>query len=219
MKRITSYLLSAIFILSCLSIGAFASGEPRYTLSDTTVNAGDVFTVEVAIADNPGIISLRFKVEYDSTALELQSVTDTGLLKGYTAPSPTIASPYTLRWADSLATSDNSASGTVVKLTFKALKGTETTVTVIHEEARTCNGKKIAFAGISASINITSSIVTGDIDGDEDVTMKDVLVMRRYIAGLLELSDEQISRGDFDGDEDITMKDVLKARRIIAGLD
>ena len=219
MKRIISYLLSALFILSCISAGAFASGEPRYTLSDTTVNAGDVFTVEVAIADNPGIISLRFKVEYDSTALELQSVTDTGLLKGYTAPSPTIASPYTLRWADSAATSDNSASGAVEKLTFKALKVAEATVAIKHEEARTSNGTKIAFAGTSASIKIASNTVIGDMDGDGEVTMKDVLVMRRYIAGPLELSDEQISRGDFDGDEDITMKDVLRARRIIAGLD
>ena len=40
-----------------------------------------------------------------------------------------------------------------------------------------------------------------------------------YIAGLDELTDEQIERGDFDGDEEITMKDVLRARRIIAGLD
>ena len=49
--------------------------------------------------------------------------------------------------------------------------------------------------------------------------MKDVLIMRRYIAGLDDLTDAEITRGDIDGDGDITMKDVLKARRIIAGLD
>ena len=59
----------------------------------------------------------------------------------------------------------------------------------------------------------------GDMDGDGEVTMKDVLVMRRYIAGLDELGDDAILIGDIDGDGDITMKDVLKARRIIAGLD
>ena len=57
------------------------------------------------------------------------------------------------------------------------------------------------------------------MDDDGEVTMKDVLVMRRYIAGLDELGDDAILIGDIDGDGDITMKDVLKARRIIAGLD
>ena len=59
----------------------------------------------------------------------------------------------------------------------------------------------------------------GDLDGDGDITMKDVLLMRRYIAGLDTLEDYEITLGDFDGDGDITMKDVLRARRIIAGLE
>ena len=59
----------------------------------------------------------------------------------------------------------------------------------------------------------------GDVNGDGELNMKDVLIMRRYIAGLDELTDAQIAAGDFDGDGDITMKDVLRARRIIAGLD
>ena len=59
----------------------------------------------------------------------------------------------------------------------------------------------------------------GDVNGDGDLTMKDVLLMRRYIAGLDELTQAQIAAGDMDGDGDVTMKDVLKARRIIAGLD
>ena len=61
--------------------------------------------------------------------------------------------------------------------------------------------------------------VPGDVNGDGDLTMKDVLLMRRYIAGLDTLTDAQIERGDINGDGDIDMKDVLRARRIIAGLD
>ena len=61
--------------------------------------------------------------------------------------------------------------------------------------------------------------VPGDVNGDGDVTMKDVLLMRRYIAGLDDLTDAQIALGDMNGDGDVNMKDVLRARRIIAGLD
>ena len=59
----------------------------------------------------------------------------------------------------------------------------------------------------------------GDLNGDGELSMKDVLMMRRYIAGLDTLTDAQIAAGDLNGDGDIDMKDVLKARRIIAGLD
>ena len=59
----------------------------------------------------------------------------------------------------------------------------------------------------------------GDLNGDGEVTVKDVLVMRRFIAGLEELDDAAVATGDMNGDGELTVKDVLKARRVIAGLD
>ena len=80
--------------------------------------------------------------------------------------------------------------------------------------------EKESLVYFSVDFTVTSaSGVPGDIDGDGDITMKDVLIMRRYIAGLIELTDAEIAKGDIDNDLDITMKDVLRARRIIAGLD
>ena len=219
MKKAISYIITALFLLGCLTGGAFASGEPSYTLSDKTVKVDEIFTIDVGISDNPGVISLRFKVIYDSSVLELQSVTDTGLLKGYTTPSPTVASPYTLRWADSLATSNNNASGTVVKLTFKALKETATTVSVEHGEARTNVGKKITFSDSSAEIVITPNAIVGDVNSDGDVNMKDVLLLRKIIAGAENAGAETEARADVDGDGNVNMKDVLKLRKIIAGVE
>lgn len=66
---------------------------------------------------------------------------------------------------------------------------------------------------------VTYSSGSGDVNGDGDVTVKDVLLMRRYIAGLGDLTAEAIFRGDVNGDGDITTKDVLTVRRIIAGLE
>ena len=88
------------------------------------------------------------------------------------------------------------------------------------------NGIEIDDWGNDALTNATihynytnTTTVSGDMDGDGDITMKDVLSMRRYIAGLDALDDVQIALGDIEDDGDITMKDVLRARRIIAGLD
>ena len=63
------------------------------------------------------------------------------------------------------------------------------------------------------------SDIPGDMDNDGDITVKDVLSMRRYIAGLDAVDDEMIPLGDINGDGDLTSKDVLAARRKIAGLE
>ena len=161
MKKIGSgFLIITLFLLNCISIlTVSAAGTPMYKAENTIAELGEVFTINISISDNPGIISLRFKILYDTDVLELQSVSDNGLLSGFTNPSPTVTSPYTLRWADSLSNYDNTASGTIVTLTFKALKTIENTViTVEHGEARNYKGSKIAFLGTTVNVAIKELI-------------------------------------------------------------
>lgn len=164
-KRISSLLLILILLINCLPFqGVAAIGTPQYVLDNKTIQVGDTFTMDVAIADNPGIISLRFKVVYDTNVLELLSVANSGILSGFTTPAPTITSPYTLRWADSLATTDNTAQGTVITLTFKALQAiNSTSVTIEHGEARNAMGTKVAFSNTTA--NVTVKEVPVDVTG------------------------------------------------------
>ena len=56
----------------------------------------------------------------------------------------------------------------------------------------------------------------GDADGDGNVTMKDVLLVRKFIAGMDVTIDQ--ATADADGDGQLTMKDVLLIRKFIAGL-
>ena len=153
MKKALCMLLVAMLIVSLLPISAAAADTPQYSVESKTVQVEDTFTMDVAIAQNPGIISLRFKVIYDQAVLELVSVENKGILNGFTTPAPTISSPYTLRWADSLATTNNEAQGVVVTLTFKALQtSSATTVEIEHGEARNANGTKETFANASATV-------------------------------------------------------------------
>ncbi len=157
-KRFLSIFLIVMLFISCIPFqGVAAVGTSKYELAGKTVQEGDIFTMDVAIAENPGIISLRFKVVYDEAVLELQSVANSGVLNGFTTPSPTISSPYTLRWADSLATTDNTSNGAVVTLTFKALQTTSaTSVTIEHGEARNSLGTKVTFENAQANVKVNA---------------------------------------------------------------
>ncbi len=66
---------------------------------------------------------------------------------------------------------------------------------------------------------VTHGFLSGDANDDGDLSMKDVLLTRRYIAGLEEDRAIFFVAADIVADDDINSKDVLKMRRIIAGLD
>lgn len=67
-----------------------------------------------------------------------------------------------------------------------------------------------AFTGVATSNKYgADDVLWGDVDGDGEVTMSDVLMVYNFAMGDLNPSAEQILAADVDGDEEITMSDVL----------
>ena len=59
----------------------------------------------------------------------------------------------------------------------------------------------------------------GDIDGDGDVTMKDLLALRQMIVGAAPGDEQTAARADVNGDGTVNMKDILLLRKILAGAE
>ncbi len=76
-----------------------------------------------------------------------------------------------------------------------------------------------AAALVPVGAGATHGYLLGDANDDGDVTSKDVLLTRRYIAGLEDVRDIDAVAADVNIDDDVTSKDVLVMRRFIAGLD
>ena len=217
MKKALSLFLVTALILTCFSLHSFALDNPEYVLESKSIQAGEAFSLEVGIKNNPGIVSLRFKVEYDSSALELVGASDTGLLNGYTAPSSVISSPYTLRWADSLAYNNNSENGTVATLNFVA-KSTASSgayyVVITPVEARDFNGEKISFASITAAVVIEDVLAKGDVNADGQVSLEDYALIKAYLQGE-ELSSQQLKSADLDGDGAVDAFDLFYLNKAV----
>ncbi|MBP5311464.1 MAG: hypothetical protein J6112_01355 [Clostridia bacterium] len=153
MKRIASILVIALLTVFAAGITvSSASGDPSLVIGNVDSDAGETFSLKIGIKDNPGIISLRITVAY-SDVLELVDVKDLGLLSGYTVPAPTIKSPYTLRWTDSLALENNSVSGDIAELTFKVKDNTPDgayKITLDTVEVRNFVGERLDFGSAQA---------------------------------------------------------------------
>ena len=156
MKKVIITALALVLILSVFVFPASAAGTGSLSMTGTEGKQGDTVTVAVNLSSNPGLITMKFAISYPSD-LELLSVQNSGLLGGWTTPAPTISSPYTIRWADSLATTNNTATGTLVTLTFK-IKDSATpgakTVSVTFNESRDAEGGKNSFGNASATISV-----------------------------------------------------------------
>ncbi len=156
MKRFFAFVCTLALLLSLWVFPASAAGSGSLSLSGGSGQPGDTVTLSVSLSSNPGLISMKFTISYPED-LELTGVSNTGTLGGWTTPSPTISSPYTIRWADSLAAANNTANGKLVRLTFKikdsAAPGKKT-VKLNFSESRDVDGGKNSFNSDSATVTV-----------------------------------------------------------------
>lgn len=117
---------------------------------------GETINIDVNIDNNPGLITLKFSVSWGE-GLELITASNSGLLNGWTQPSPSISSPYILRWADSLATDNNVSNGKIASLTFKINSNTnaeQKPISISFLESRNSSGAKNSFSATSGNITV-----------------------------------------------------------------
>ena len=200
-----------------VTVGERDVEAPQYSIESAKGFIGKTVDIYIAIENNPGIISLRNYIAYDTDALELISVENTGLLGGYTDPAANIGSPYILRWSDPLALQNNLQNGNIVKLTFKIKEKTpegkyEISITPI--ESRNFIGQKIVFSPATSFIEAVNYIV-GDSDGDGELSDWDAILLQRYLAGWD--VDVCLEALDIDCDGEISDWDEILLERYLAG--
>lgn len=154
MKMLVAFLVSAIVIISIFILQTNAANNGNFSVPSVKENQGKTVNLDVNIRNNPGLITMKFSVSWDD-GLELVSVSDNNLLKGWVQPSPQLDSPYILRWSDSLADTDNTSNGKIATLTFKIKQNAKigpNSVKIDFLESRNINGGRNAFSDITATV-------------------------------------------------------------------
>ncbi len=74
-----------------------------------------------------------------------------------------------------------------------------------------------SVAASAATENIV--LTTGDVDGNGTVNISDCTRLQKYIAGMVQLTDEELAVSDTNGDGKINISDVTKIQKVLAGLE
>lgn len=160
-KKIISIILAA-FLITGISICVYAEDIAQISVSNATVNSESPETViAVSLKNNPGIVSAKMTIEFDSEALTLTKVSDQGIL-GAAYHSPSLDSPYNLYWNNGAATNNFTANGDLVKLTFKINENTKPgtyPIFISYDEDNILNSDmdSVFFDTIDGSITVKKS--------------------------------------------------------------
>lgn len=195
---------------------------PAIKLSNVKSKPGDEITVDVIVENNPGIVATSINISYDNSKLQLISVTDNGLLGNNTfiAGNDINAVPYTFFWEDALSRENYTANGAIATLKFKILDDAEigsTVISITCSDGSTFNSDldDVAFTLVDGTVDITNR-TPGDANGDGALDLKDVVMIRRWLAGgwTIQLNE---ANADVNGDNIVNLKDVVLIKRYLAG--
>ena len=198
--------------------------DATLTVSSGTVRAGGTANVNVSISENSHAEAVQFAVLYDSTKLTLTSFTAGEAMKNL---APTISNPkegvVLLNW-ESL--NGLTAGGSLLELTFdvsaEAAGPAIIEVPVNDPEydfvfAKGNDMSQINVAAVNGTLNITT-LMYGDVNGDEKINVIDANLVRRYSAKLIELEESQMIAADVSGDGKVNVIDANLIRRYSAKL-
>lgn len=222
-NRIISAFMTVVMLLSLVTaLPVYAASENAVvsvqSVSDT---AGSLVDVNVVIEDNPGILGATLQVEYDDGLTLVDATNGEAFSVLAMTPSASLASPCKFVWDGQEITSDEIKDGIILTLRFKiseeAEDGDSYGVSISYKSGNIFDAN---LDPIDVDINngyvSVISYMPGDLDGSKEVNSRDIIMLRRHVAGGY---DQEINEAaaDVDNNSEANSKDIILIRRYIAG--
>lgn len=121
-KRLTliAVLIAVLLImLGITQVNSYAADTPQLAIGSVSAEGKDTVAVPVTIKNNPGITTICFSIEYDSSVLELSKIENGSLLGGQMNSDRIDKIPYYCGWINALQKNNCTEDGTLATLYFK----------------------------------------------------------------------------------------------------
>ena len=149
-RKWISLLLALAMMLSLLPTGTIAADAANVCVGGANVNAGETFSVDISIENNPGFANFQLKVVYDQSMLELKAIDDSS--EDFILRSELVSNPEE-GILSTAAAKDNTKNGVIATLTFEAKSAAKgkTTVSVQPVETEAAALKNYGFSNAAKS--------------------------------------------------------------------
>lgn len=229
MKKICSGLLIVLLLLAApITALALESAGCRITADTMTALPGDTVTVPVRIRDNPGFTNFAITVNYDTAALQLESIDTVGTeAQPYLCPAAAaVNTAYTAEdggspcaFVTAAASESVAGDGVLFALRFTVLSERTGTVEIEPEirYLRCADALSSVFTALTASVEkgAVEVAVKGDVDADGSITEADAAFVYDYINEAGTLSDRERAAADVNGDGMVDTTDAALLYRFV----
>ena len=198
LKRGKNVLLVAIYLENWRFSGyfGFESGtdytlsHPRigYTVPDSTIHAGDTFTVDISAKEVFDLAGWQFDIAFDPAVLEAVEVNEGDFLKE--GSGTTFFQKGTIDNATGKISKLSSArlneegvtgTGTLLSVTFSAKADGETQLSLSNFQLGSITGEVINAGPHEFVFTIEGQLATGDVNRDGQVSVLDLILVSRHL--------------------------------------
>ncbi len=233
-NRFISAFLAFVMIFTIIPFNAFAADVQETTavvsVKNTTAEPGNTVTVNVVIENNPGILGMTLKLNFDDSIATLKSVKNGDALSAMSFTPPTgdaLVSGCNLVWDAEEVKAEDIKDGVMAMLTFEiaedAIPGAFVDIDFSYNKGaiRDSDFSAIDVSIVSGRISILD-YTPGDLNESGYIDSTDVVFLRRYIAGGYTTPEgNPITINEFAADVDdndyLDSTDIVSIRRNIAG--
>ena len=176
-----------------------------------TGHPGNEILVPIRLSSNPGLYTITFHLNFDSAVLQLTGV-ENGTLTGWSFSQK---SGY-VHW-ETPDDMDKTGSGVIVKLRFQILENAadgELALSIDDLEAFNREEKAISFGRIPGTVTV-SSRTAGDVNGDGEISILDLVRLRKYL--MHDPTNINAANADVTGDGSVNSQDLVRLRKYLAG--
>lgn len=228
MKRVISFVLVAAMLIAMFPVFSTTASAAE-TATDAVIYADAAFTkqgsevvVDFYIKNNPGILGMTLKVNYDESKATLTAVENGEALPHMTFTTPKkLGNGCSLPWDAQDVTEEDIRDGRIVRLTFMVAASAKVNdiidIALSYDAGAVIDGdmNPISVRLESGSIWVLD-YTPGDTNNNGLVDSTDVVFLRRHIAGGYNVTIKE-EAGDVNDDGLRNTTDVVYIRRYTAG--
>ena len=193
---------------------------PKVIIDSVNATIGKTVVVNICLANNPGIASMKLNVDYDETVLTLVDVTYNFEMGGQSQQPQDMTAPLILNWYNGW--DDYMGDCIFATLTFTvsetATPNSTTSVSVTYDPEDIYNilEENVTYYAEGGVLNVIE-YVPGDINDDGEVNNKDITRLFQYLSGWdVEVCDKAL---DVNGDGNVNNKDMTRLFQYLSGWD
>ncbi len=221
MKKLFSILCAAAMLLSLAAytgaVGASDAGDLDIVLSSRRL--GSKLYVDMDLANNPGIWSMKTVLDYNTEALCPVSYTAGDVFSEDQLDHSALTDEDLLMIAyhDTLESNDEKT-GRVITYEFEILDfdlSYDLDLTVSEVDIFDCTLSYVAYSVTNTANTPESTYTAGDANLDGSVNIADLFYMKSIIVGSADATEDNILAGDLNGDGSITVSDIFNMKAIL----